>query len=104
MSEDQKGALSISFLAIAPDDAMAPRARKGEELYFRSDVEPRFGDGVIVRDGQGGLYFRQYREGPAAGVWVAHALNEAYRSLRSDTHDLEVVAVLRVPEKGWADL
>lgn len=104
MSEDQKGTLKNEFYAFAPDDAMAPRARVGSRWLFLRDVTPRFGDGVIVKDGYGELHLREYVQGRSPGSWQAAALNSAYRSFESEADQLTVLAVLRIPMQGWADL
>lgn len=104
MTEHKAGTLSKSFIVICPDDAMAPMARKGDELFFRIGVEPRIGDGVIVRDKHDGYFIRMYSEGDRPGLWTAKARKEGYRTLHSEADELTVVAVLRVPERGWADM
>lgn len=98
MNEDPKG----TFSAAVPDDAMAPRVRAGTECFFKTDITPRPGAGVLVRDSGGAVYLREYRE--AAGGWEAHALNPAYRTLHSETNGLRVIAVLRGVMRGWEEV
>jgi len=99
MNEDPKG----TFSAAVPDDAMAPRVRAGTECFFKTDITPRPGAGVLVRDSSGAVYLREYREA-AAGAWEAHATNPAYRTLHSVTDGLRVIAVLRGVMRGWEEI
>jgi len=99
MSEDPKG----TFSTQVPDDAMAPRVRAGTECFFKVDIAPRPGAGVLVRDSSGTVYLREYREA-SGGAWEAHAINPAYRTLHSVADGLRVIAVLRGVMKGWEEL
>lgn len=82
---------------------MEPRVKRGTWVQFaghlRKDAQP--GDGVIVRDGAGGIHFRVYRVG-APGTWEAHAENENFKPLLSDRDGLQVVAVLTAVEGRWS--
>jgi hypothetical protein len=93
--------LPAVFEVQAPDDAMAPRVRVGQTIKFDRTIEPRPGDGVLVRDASGAPYFRLYRAG-RPGEWEAHALNEAYRPLDSVRDGLQVIAVLVGVNARWA--
>lgn len=105
MTQEKHGTLTGSFIACAPDDAMAPDlAREGHALLFEVGYPVKPGSGVIVKDKTGALYLRQYREGSSPGQWVAHATNANYRNLFSDTDELTIVAVVRAPMRGWEDL
>lgn len=89
------------FWVAAPDDSMAPRVRAGDIVEFSTTEQAKPGDGVLVRDGNGGLYFRRYRQG-AAGAWQAYPANDAYRTLDSKVDNLTVVGVLvGVPKQRW---
>lgn len=104
MSEDRNGTLAESFIAVAPDDAMAPLARAGHEFLFRKATEAKPGAGIIVRDGAGGLYLRQLRQSETPGDWIAAATNPNYRSFEHIKDGVQIVAVLRAPMRGWEDL
>lgn len=96
-----KDTLPPLFWVALPDDSMAPRAPAGRHICFEKDTTPNAGDGVLVADQAGGLYFRQYRAG-AAGRWTAHALNPAYEDLDSERDGLQVLAVLKAEEGRWS--
>ena len=86
--------LPEQFTTTVPDGAMASRVRAGTECVFRSDTEPRFGDGVLVKDKHGELHFRLYAQGDRPGHWRAKADDtRAYRDLDSENDGLTVVAV-----------
>lgn len=89
------------FWATLPDDSMAPRAAAGKKVCFDRGMVPRPGDGVLVADGAGGVYFRVYRAA-GAGRWVAAALNADYVPLDSERDGLRVLAVLRGEEGRWS--
>lgn len=92
--------LPQKFRVAAPDDSMAPRVRVGELLEFDASLTPRPGDGVLVRDDAGHLYFRAYREG-RPGAWEAAALNPAFTPLDSQRDGLQVLAVLTAVFQRW---
>lgn len=78
---------------------MNGRKAFGEKL---ARVQPRPGDGVLVSDSSGGVYFRIYRAG-RADRWTAVALNPAYGpDLDSERDGLRVLAVLKAEEGRWA--
>jgi hypothetical protein len=84
------------------DNSMAPRAPKGAHVEFTRGLEPKPGDGVLVKDRTGHFFFREYKS-PRAGVWSAHASNPAYDPpLDPATHGLEVVAVLTGMSTRWS--
>lgn len=80
------------FRIAVPDDSMAPQVRAGQIVEFTTGVGPRPGDGVLVSDASGALYFRVYRT-RRADEWEAHPLNEAYRPLDAERDGLTVLAV-----------
>lgn len=89
------------FWVALPDDSMAPRAPAGRNICFEKETIPKPGDGVLVVDQAGSMYFRQYRAG-AAGRWTAHAVNPAYEDLDSERDGLQVLAVLKAEEGRWS--
>ncbi len=93
--------LPVTFCAAVPDDSMMPRVRRGDVLEFDTRETPRSGDGVLVRDDAGRLYFRVYRQGmPPA--WEAHPLNSDYLPLKGGDVGLAVVAVMvGAPRHRW---
>lgn len=93
--------LAQIFWTTLPDDSMAPRAPAGKKVCFDRRLKPQPGDGVLVKDAAGGVYFRIYRSGPA-GRWKAAALNDAYDPLDSERDGLEVLAVLMAEEGRWS--
>ena len=93
--------LPAVFCISAPDDSMAPRVRRGDVLRFSSTDKPRPGDGVLLQDREGVMYFRVYRE-RRAGDWAAQALNEAFQPLEAERDGLTVLAVLvGISQQRW---
>lgn len=89
MSSDQ---LPAEFETELPDNAMAPEAPRGTRCIFVTDTTPEPGDWVLLRDGDGALYCREYRA--LRGThWEAHAVNSAFLPLDSVRDRLRVVAV-----------
>lgn len=95
--------LPAELQVVLRDDAMAPLAPAGVTVKFNRQRTAAPGDGVLVRDGEGALYFREYRA-RLGGAWEAHATNPAYPSLASDLHQLQVVAVFCGIDTNWAAL
>jgi Peptidase S24-like len=91
--DNLKNDLPATFSAALPDDAMAPRARRGDVVRFQRGLDPRPGDGVLVQDSAGRWYFRLYRE-RKPGEWEAHPINDAYQPLDAARDGLQLLAVL----------
>ena len=90
------------FWVALPDDSMAPRAPAGRLICFDTGLPPRPGDGVLVSDRDGAIYFRIYRVA-AGGHWTAHAINsQAFHDLDSERDGLRVLAVLKAEEGRWS--
>lgn len=89
------------FKLAAPDTSMAPKVLQGTMVEFEQGLQPRPGDGVLVRDNTGHCYLRVYRE-KRPGHWEAHPINPAYSPLDSQTDGLTVVAVLTAVAGRWA--
>lgn len=85
--------LPDTFSVEVPDDAMAPRVRRGDRVRFQRNLEPRPGDGVLVQDSRGQWYFRLFRI-RRPGEWEAHPINDAYQPLDAERDQLQVLAVL----------
>lgn len=98
--ENMTKELPRKFRVAAPDDSMAPRVRTGELLEFDTSLQPRAGDGVLVRDDAGHHFFRIYRE-RRPGHWEAAALNPAFQALDSERDGLHVLAVLTAVFQRW---
>jgi hypothetical protein len=99
--EQMVDTLPATFSVAMPDDSMAPRVRRGDVIRFNRDLAPRPGDGVLLRDNQGGWFFRIYRES-RPGAWEAHPLNEAYQPIDGPTNQLQILAVLTgIEEQRW---
>lgn len=92
--------LPQKFRVAAPDDSMAPRVRKGEVLEFDTTLQPRAGDGVLVRDDAGNFYFRTYRE-RRPGHWEAAAAHPDVLPLDSQAAGLQVLAVMTAVFQRW---
>lgn len=89
------------FATPAPDDSMAPRVREGQLVTLERGLEPRGGDGVLVKDRDGHTYLRLYRP-RRPGIWEAHALNPDYQSLDSERDGLVVLAVIVAVHARWS--
>lgn len=100
MSVGSKEDLPDLFTVSMQDDSMAPRVRQGAVLHFSKNETARPGDGVLVRDKAGELYFRIHRQ-RRPGVWEAHADNSDYQALESERDGLEILAVLTAIEGRW---
>lgn len=81
------------FRLVLRDDALTPRLRAGDFVELTPGMQPRPGDGVLVRDALGGHYVRIYRE-RRPGEWSAAPLNQAYDVLDAAACGLTVVAVV----------
>jgi len=94
-------ALPDVFKLAAPDTSMAPKVPQGTMVEFTRSLQPRPGDGVLVKDRDGHHYVRVYRE-KRPGHWEAYAINDAYSPLDSQADGLTVVAVLTAVAGRWA--
>lgn len=83
----------------ASNDALAPRLRAGGVLTLDRRLEPRAGDGVLLRDRTGALHLRIYR--PVVGRWEAHATHPDYPAMDSERDGLQVLAVLTSVDQRW---
>jgi DNA-binding transcriptional regulator YdaS (Cro superfamily) len=95
--------LPAEFHVVLPDDAMAPKAGAGTKVKFRLAEQAEAGDGVLVVDAQGGVYFRERHAG-LHGQWEARATHPAHPSLHSQTHGLRVLAVFTGIDTPWSAL
>lgn len=89
------------FWLTMKDNAMAPRAGTGKRICFSRKLQARAGDGVLVRDRTGELYFREMRLA-TADRWTAHASNNIFAPLDSVADGLQIVAVLMAEEGRWS--
>ena len=94
-------ALPDVFKLAVPDTSMAPKVPQGTLVEFTRSLQPRPGDGVLVKDQDGHHYVRVYRE-KRPGHWEAYAINDAYSPLDSQADGLTVVAVLTAVAGRWA--
>jgi hypothetical protein len=86
-------ALPELFCVTLPDDAMAPEFPKGCTVTFStSEGPPRPRDAVLVRDGSGHLYFREFQQ-RTPSHFVAGATGGGLLPLDSQADGLEVVAI-----------
>lgn len=89
------------FSVEIPDDAMAPRVRRGDRVRFQRHMDPRPGDGVLVHDARGDWFFRLYRV-RRPGEWEAHPVNDAYQPLDAKRDGLQLIAVLTgIEQQRW---
>ena len=82
------------FSALAPDDSMAPAIRRGARIWFNSRLTPRDGDYVLIVDGQGEAFVREYRA-KRTGSFRAVPTNVKFQSTFHAKRDqLVVLAVV----------
>lgn len=94
---DHPERLPERFEVEVPDDALGDKAPKGRIVEFArvEAVEPRFGDGVLVKTSTGKVYFRIYRETvDTPEGWEAVAVDENFATLEPGKHGARVVAVM----------
>ena len=89
----QSKVLPRVFRVVVPDYAMAPKALAGQIAEFTTGILPRPNDGVLVADGAGTLYFREYHA-RRNKQWEARPINAAYEALDSGRDGLRLMAVL----------
>lgn len=94
------GSTPEEFRTLAPDNALAPRLVAGQRFTVQTGIQPRGGDGVLVRDSVGVLHMRLYSPG-AGGRWAAVADNPAFQALDSERDGLTVVGVLTGIDGRW---
>lgn len=80
------------FETQLPDNAMAPEAPKGTRVIFITGPSPEPGDWVLIRDGAGQCYCREFRQ-RRPGSWEAHARNPGFLPMDSQRDGLQVIAV-----------
>lgn len=86
--------LPPTFDVTLTDDAMAPDFPEGTVITFSTqEGEPRALDCVLVQDGDGQVFFREYRL-KKPGVWHAAALNPGYEPLDAAAERLQVLAIM----------
>lgn len=90
------------FTLKLPDDAMAPRAPAGTLVRFVRSSEARQGDGVLVRDAAGNVYFRRLQQRTPTH-WRAVPANDAFAALDSIADGLVVIAVLTGYDARWSE-
>lgn len=92
--------LPEAFKVAAPDDSMSPRLKHGQLAEFETGLEPRPGDGVLVRDLAGECYIRRCRK--AHGGWEAYAEDEkVHLPFPIGPGQAEVLAVLVGVHARW---
>lgn len=94
-------ALPSTFRVAMPDESMSPRVRRGDVLEFSTTESARSGDGILVRDQAGALYFRIFRQ-RRPGSWEAHPINTDFLALESERDGLTVMGVMvGAPRNRW---
>lgn len=81
------------FTLAAEDDAMAPLLSRGQRGIFSRTSTPVAGKPVLVVDGVGEPYIREYRP-RTKDRWQAVALHAGYDPLDSVTDSLTIVATM----------
>lgn len=76
------------------DDALGPDIFKGCTVRLDPGRPPQAGRPVLVKDGAGRFYLRDYQVA-GAGRWQAVARQRGYAPLDSDADGLQLVAVMR---------
>lgn len=74
-----------------PDDSMAPTLLPGDAVQVEPGETPQPGDVVLVKDGAGKHYIREYRERPR--TFEAHPHNPVFSTLEAVRDGLVVAAV-----------
>lgn len=90
--EDVLADLPKEFLLRIEDDAMAPDVRAGQTVWFITGVDARPDDYVLLKDGEGNAYLREYKE-TRKGHWTAVARRSGYLPMDSKADALQVLAV-----------
>lgn len=91
--------MPTEFRSTAPDDALAPRLRAGQVFTVDTQLQPRAGDGVLLKDRTGAIHLRVFR--PVVGRWEAHALQPDWPVMDSERDGLMVLAVLTGVQARW---
>lgn len=93
--------LELSDRAFALEirgQSMEPEFREGDHTIFDPNVQPRPGDFVVAKNGSEEATFKKYRpRGMSATgqeVFELSPLNDDFPTLRSDTQQLTIIAVL----------
>jgi hypothetical protein len=94
-----KDQLPNTFTLALPDDALTPRLRRGDQVELNRNLAAEPGDLVLVRDGAGQHYVREYRR-HRPDDWTAAALNGAYTSLVASQDQLEIIGVVEWERRG----
>lgn len=76
------------------DDALGPDIFKGCTVRLDPGRPPQAGRPVLVKDGAGRIYLRDYQVA-GAGRWQAVARQRGYAPLDSEADGLQLVAVMR---------
>lgn len=93
------GKLPDEFELEVQDDAMAPLFPRGCVGRFSTSKAPKAGWPVLVVDGDGNAYFRDYVQGRGT-QFIAQARAPGYQPLDSEADKLRVVAVLKGADWG----
>lgn len=92
MTIEEISALPRLFRLPMPDDAMKPKASMGRWVAFEVATIAEAGKRVLVRTGDGQIYFRKFKLLEAGGRWAAMPDNDSYPPLFSDVDGLTIVA------------
>lgn len=74
------------------DDSLAPDLQAGDFLEMQSDLSPRAGDIVLIRDNHGNALVRYLQE-RLPGDHIAHSPNKAFSPISLNDAGLKIVAV-----------
>lgn len=88
--------LPARFVVALPDDAMGRDYPEGYRVLFErvsNDLQPSYGDGVLVQNAAGDRFVRDYAQGDRPGEWLAVPVNTRFKTYSSQIDGLTVLAV-----------
>lgn len=88
--------LSRPFELEVVDDALAPHIERGSTAILDPNRKPVPGRPALIRDANGNHYLRRYKAGAGAHWKAVPSAEQAdnYDALDSETHGLQIVAVM----------
>lgn len=90
---DDEGELPDTFEVTLEDDAMASEFPAGTVVKFRRGSDAKFGNRVLLKDGNGDLHFREFTQALGEDRWVGKATGRGFADLKPSEHGARVVAI-----------